>query len=287
MLNDKIIFELDIDYNKYRENLIKGIITELDKIFNIFNDDNNTTIIMLFIINKKIIEEENKYLINILKDLVESLNNIINKNIDQKEYLEIILKILNLTAVIDKIELLINKMNVDMNINKFINDLKELIENIKKNNILFLKLLDIITLQKNIEKLKNEEMTNEENIEDIVEDEYKIKKHDDEINKIVIDISRMLVKDYFIYYNPREMLEYLYNNTRIENYNYIPYTILKRNEIFQQTYLLNYTKYMESYSNEKNKIAKCRYIIKNKKFENLINEMNNLKYVNSVDSYQP
>lgn len=282
MLNDKIIFELDIDYNKYRENLIKGIVTELDKIFSIFNEDNNTIIMMLFIINKKIIEEENKYLINILKDLVGSLNNIINKNIDQKEYLEIILKILNLTAIIDKIELLMNEMNVNIDINKFINDLRELIENIKKNNILFLKLLDIITLQKNIEKLKNEneEIINDGNIEDIVTDEYKIKKHDDEINKIVIDISRMLVKDYFIYYNPREMLEYLYNNTRIENYNYIPYAILKRNEIFQQTYLLNYTKYMESYSNEKNKIAKCRYIIKNKKFENLINEMNNLKYVN-------
>ena len=76
------------------------------------------------------------------------------------------------------------------------------------------------------------------------------------------------------------MLKYLYDNTRIENHNYIPYTLLKNNEIFQRTYLLNYDKYVYSYSNEKNKIGKHKYMMKNEEFNNLIIEMNNLQYIN-------
>jgi len=99
------------------------------------------------------------------------------------------------------------------------------------------------------------------------------------MSKIIVNISRILAKDYFIYFNSKEMLEYLYNNTRIDNHNYIPYALLKNNENFQKAYMLNYTKYIESYSNERNKVGKCKYIIKNVEFNNLIEEMSNLQYI--------
>jgi hypothetical protein len=270
MDNKKIMLDLDIDYNKYKESLIKGIIKELDNVFNIFDDENNTSIIMLFIINIKIIKNEDKYKIDILKDLIESLKNITNKNIDQKEYLEIILKILNLSIIIEEFEELILTSKVEININKFMKNLKELFEEMKENNTLIGLLFNIVKIQKDVLILL--ENKNEES-------EFEIQKMNKKINEIIINISRMLAKDYFIYYNSKEMLEYLYNNTRIENNNYVPYTLLKHNETFQNTYLLNSNKYITSYENEKNKIAKYKYNIKNDKFKNLLDEMENLQYV--------
>jgi hypothetical protein len=279
MENDEIIFELDVDYNNYRKILMTKIIAELDDIFLLFTEENNTALISFFIINKKIIDKDKQYLINTFENLVLCLKKITNCNIDQKEYLTIILKILNITTVIEKIDECINEImelnkNIKIEKNKFIGDLKSLFEKMKINNKLFYFMVDIIDNEKVIIKKKHE---NDILTTCACTDE--IKKLEDDVNKNVEGMSTILAKDYFIYYDSGEMMKIIYNETLLENNNYMPFVLIESNDLFQDVYISSHKKYHDVYTNEKNKIGKCKYVLKNNKFDELLEEMSNLQYL--------
>lgn len=259
MENDDIIFEIDIDYDLYRRKLLSEIILELDVIFDIFNDKNNNILIKLLIINKKIVKEEEKYILNIFVDLIKSLKKVEENLLDQKEYLDIILKLLNVYSFINYINIFLLDLfllnDIKLNFSILLDDLKKLFEKIKSNN----KLFDLLC------KLINEENNNDVYLK--------------ETEEIVLNISAMLVKDYFVYYNSFDMLQILHDNTMINNKSILSNILNKYNNNFQDVYIYGHEKYSQVYNNEKDKIAKCKYIIKNDKFNDLIEEFLNIDHI--------
>jgi len=277
--NDNIIFEIEIDYDIYRKTLLNGIILELDKIFSIFNEENNSILIKLLIINKKIVNEKNKYILNIFSDFIISLKKINNNLLDQKEYLEIILNLINMYSFIDNIEIflikLLEEVNNKINFLILFENLKKLFEEIKINNKLFYLLCKLIDK----EKIKSIKIYNKNKV--LIDDNIKKEmiKYKKEIDKIILNISIILVKDYFVYYNSFEMLQILCNNTIINNKSILLDILNNNNSNFQDIYIYCHEKYNKVYNNEKEKLAKCKYIIKNEKFNDFLNDFLNIEYV--------
>lgn len=267
MDDENLVFELDLDYNEYTKLLIEHIVKELDIIFDVFDEDNNTNLIKLLIINKKLITNDNKYIINLLETLITNLNYILNNSIDQKDYLKIMLNLLNIFTTIDKTNVLQQELdlcNIDFKFINFYNNLSTLFETIRNNNTLFNCLCNIVENEKLI--LKN------------IKDPYVV-EYEKIIQNNVTNIATMLAKDYFIHCNSNEILKILYDETLIVNNNFIPYVLIKNNKLFQDKYILYYQKYCKIYKNEKTKIAKFKYVLKNDEFNNLLQEIKNIEYI--------
>ena len=188
------VYNVDIDYNK--TNLIKNIFEEIDYLVNIFNVDIKKSIIKLFIYNKKYS--------NTLIDPYINLVNILSKLnfIDQHEYLNIIINIIKILINAKKIEIIITEFNNNFDENK------EHI-NIQKINKLLYKFVNNF-IDKNL--LIKHIILFIKNIED---------------EKIIINISSLLAKEYYMYYSANEMFNlfnFLFKNHKavfIKNYNLI------------------------------------------------------------------
>ena len=188
------VYNVDIDYNK--TNLIKNIFEEIDYLVNIFNVDIKKSIIKLFIYNKKYS--------NTLIDPYINLVNILSKLnfIDQHEYLNIIINIIKILINAKKIEIIITEFNNNFDENK------EHI-NIQKINKLLYKFVNNF-IDKNL--LIKHIILFIKNIED---------------EKIIINISLLLAKEYYMYYSANEMFNlfnFLFKNHKavfIKNYNLI------------------------------------------------------------------
>jgi hypothetical protein len=188
------VYNVDIDYNK--KNLIKNIFEEIDYLVNIFNNEIKKSIIKLFIYNKKYS--------NSLIDPYINLINIISKLnfIDQYEYLNIIINIIQILINAKKIEIIITEFN-----NKLDADKEHI--NIQKINKLLYKFINNF-VDKNLL------------IKHII---LFIKNSDDE--KVIINISSLLAKEYYMYYSANEMFNLFnflfknYKNVFIKNYNSI------------------------------------------------------------------
>jgi hypothetical protein len=188
------VYNVDIDYNK--TNLIKNIFEEIDYLVNIFNVDIKKSIIKLFIYNKKYS--------NTLIDPYINLVNILSKLnfIDQHEYLNIIINIIKILINAKKIEIIITEFNNNFDENK------EHI-NIQKINKLLYKFVNNF-IDKNL--LIKHIILFIKNIED---------------EEIIINISLLLAKEYYMYYSANEMFNlfnFLFKNYKavfIKNYNLI------------------------------------------------------------------
>ena len=203
------VYNVDIDYNK--TNLIKNIFEEIDFLVNIFNAENKKLIIKLFIYNKKYS--------NTLIDPYINLFNILSKLnfIDQHEYLNIIINIIKILINAKKIEIIITEFN-----NNFNGNLREFNkedvnkEDVNKENI------NIQKINKLLYKFVNNFIDKNLLIKHII---LFIKNIEDE--KIIINISSLLAKEYYMYYSSNEMFNlfnFLFKNHKsvfIKNYNLI------------------------------------------------------------------
>ena len=208
------IYNVDIDYNK--TNLIKNIFEEIDFLVNIFNAENKKSIIKLFIYNKKYS--------NTLIDPYINLVNILSKLnfIDQHEYLNIIINITKILINAKKIETIITEFNINFD-GPFIestNTPDPFIEsiNINKNK----EHINIQKINKLLYKFVNNFIDKNLLIKHII---LFIKNIEDE--KIIINISSLLAKEYYMYYSANEMFNlfnFLFKNHKsvfIKNYNLI------------------------------------------------------------------
>jgi hypothetical protein len=188
------IYNVDIDYNK--NNSIKNIFNEIDYLVNIFNVDIKKSIIKLFIYNKKYS--------NTLIDPYINLINILSKlnYIDQHEYLNIIINIIKILINAKKVEIIIIEFNSKLDGNT------EHIHIQKINKLLY--------------KFINYFIDKNYLIKYII---LFIKSNGDE--KIIINISSLLAKEYYMYYSSNEMynlFNFLFKNHKIifiKNYNLI------------------------------------------------------------------
>jgi len=188
------MYNIDIDYNKTK--LIKNIFEEIDFLVDIFNSDIKKSIIKLFIYNKKYP--------NILLEPYINLINILSKlnYIDQYEYLNIIINIIQILINAKKIESFITDFN-----NKLDSDKEHI--NIQKINKLLYKFVNNF-INKNL--LIKHIILFIKNIED---------------EKIIIKISTLLAKEYYMYYSANEIFNifnFLFKNHKavfIKNYNLI------------------------------------------------------------------
>jgi hypothetical protein len=206
-LDVKNIYNVDIDYNK--NNLIKNIFDEIDFLINIFKVDIKKSIIKLFIYNKKYS--------NALIDPYINLINLLSKlnYIDQYEYLNILINI---------IKILINAKKVEIIITEFNNKLEENKEHI-----------NIHKINKSLYKFIN----------NFIDKNYLIKyiifffKSNDE--KIIINISSLLAKEYYMYYSSEEMFSlfnFIFKNHKtifIKNYNLV---VDNLNNLYEDNYLI-------------------------------------------------
>ena len=198
------IYNVDIDYNK--TNLIKNIFEEIDFLINIFNVENKKSIIKLFIYNKKYS--------NTLLDPYIDLVNILSKLnfIDQYEYLNIIINIIKILINAKKIETIIAEFN-----NNFDGPYIES-TNIDKNK----EHINIQKINKLLYKFVNNFIDKNLLIKHII---LFIKNIEDE--NIIINISSLLAKEYYMYYSANEMFNlfyFLFKNHKdvfIKNYNLI------------------------------------------------------------------
>ncbi len=188
------VYNVDIDYNK--TNLIKKIFEEIDHLINIFSSENKKSIIKLFIYNKKYS--------NTLIDPYINLINILSKlnYIDQHEYLNILINVVLILINAKKIEIIITEFN-----EKLDGDKEHI--NIQKINKLLYKFVNNF-IDKNLL------------IKYII---LFLKNSEDE--KIIINISSLLAKEYYMYYSANEMFNlfnFLFKNHKavfIKNYNLV------------------------------------------------------------------
>ena len=188
------LYNVDIDYNK--TNLIKNIFEEIDYLVNIFNIEIKKSIIKLFIYNKK-------YSNSLIEPYINLINYLSTLNyVDQHEYLNILINIIQILINAKKIEIIITEFN-----NKLDGDKEHI--NIKKINKLLYKFVNNF-IDKNLL------------IKYII---LFIKNNDDET--IIINISSLLAKEYYMYYSANEMFNlfnFLFKNHKavfIKNYNII------------------------------------------------------------------
>ena len=188
------MYNIDIDYNK--TNLIKNIFEEIDYLVNIFNVDIKKSIIKLFIYNKKYSNALINPYINLL-NILSKLN-----FIDQFEYLNIIINIIQILINAKKVETIITEFNSKLDGDK---------EDIQ-----------IQKINKKLYKFVNNFIDKNLLIKHII---LFIKNNDDE--KIIINISSLLAKEYYMYYSASEMFNlfnFLFKNYKVEfikNYNSI------------------------------------------------------------------
>jgi len=228
------VYNVDIDYNK--TNLIKNIFGEIDYLVNIFCNENKKSIIKLFIYNKKY----SNTLIDPYINLIYTLSKL--NYIDQYEYLNILINIIKILINAKKIETLIIEFNERLDGDK------EHI-NLKKINKLLYKFINNF-IDKNL-LIKN-----------II---FFIKNSDDE--KIIINISSLLAKEYYMYYSANDMFNlfnFLFKNHKsifIKNYNSI---IDNLNNLYEDNNLIT---------------QKFKYNFKNNNISNIIKSLIKLNII--------
>ena len=233
------IYNVDIDYNK--NNSIKNIFNEIDYLVNIFNVDIKKSIIKLFIYNKKYS--------NTLIDPYINLINILSKlnYMDQHEYLNIIINIIQILINAKKVETIITEFNSKLdgdkehiNIQKINKSLYKFINSFINKNYLIKYIIFFI---------KN-------NTEQTIDNE-----------KIFINISSLLAKEYYMYYSANEMynlFNFLFKNNKtifIKNYNLI---IDNLNNLYEDNNLIT---------------QKFKYNFKNNNISNITKSLIKLNYI--------
>ena len=228
------VYNVDIDYNK--TNLIKNIFEEIDYLVNIFCNENKKSIIKLFIYNKK-------YSNSLINQYINLINILSKLNfIDQYEYLNIIINIIQILINAKKIEIIItefnNKLDADkehINIQKINKLLYKFVNNFIDNNLL---IKNIILFLKNSED-----------------------------EKIIINISSLLAKEYYMYYSANDMFNlfnFLFKNHKsifIKNYNSI---IDNLNNLYEDNNLIT---------------QKFKYNFKNNNILNITKSLIKLNYI--------
>jgi hypothetical protein len=228
------IYNVDIDYNK--NNSIKKIFEEIDYIINIFSNYNKKSIIKLFIYNKKY----SNTLIDPYINLIITLSKL--NYIDQYEYLNILINVIQILINAKKIEIIITEFNQKLDRGK------EHI-NIQKINKLLYKFVNNF-IDKNL-LIKN-----------II---FFIKNSDDE--KIIINISSLLAKEYYMYYSANEMFNLfnflfkIHKTIFIKNYNLV---IDNLNNLYEDNNLIT---------------QKFKYNFKNNNISNITKSLIKLNYI--------
>lgn len=262
-----------IDYLTYKKDLIKNISNDIDLIINFFNEEINDILIKIYILvnKKKISDIEFKLFESIfeLAYLIEKIN-----FFDQEDFLNILL--------------------LFFEINFFVGGINIFFENFKYNDLINIRILtnNIINLYK--ELIKNNNLLNilDKIITNSNESNYSV-----QLKKMAKEISF----DFFMYYNSSKLYDKiigymhslikkmeLINNIKIndnlmfeKNQKYF-YKFFKNNKnIFIQEYDLNFNKHTSIYSNFEFEL-KIKFKLKNK--SNIINLIDNLKYISNIDN---
>lgn len=266
MENNNIInLNCDLEYNNYKKKLVKNIINQTDIIFQLFNNEFNENIVKLYILYKKNKLDDNiKNFCIHMYNFINDINNI--NHIDQYEFLNILLKFIKLYLIIkyinthDKnsikhIEKLINWVLITNNISITIDKLLE-------NNIIvscLINLNNIISLEK---KTNN--------------------NGDEHIINIIINLSKIMCCDFFMYFSPTEIYRFLYKKLAINSdkknpLNKMSSIIIKYKKHFILEYRNKYNIYIDLYSDVKNAdISKYKINKNNKDFDELLIDLNSI-----------
>ncbi len=247
----------EMEYGNYKKKLVKEIFFQLDKIFEIFDNELNENIVKIYILILK-----NKIPDIILNELLifyEFLSDLKNlEYIDQFEFIGIIIDLLKIKKSLEKINLFLNsKQNLGVfsliNWNIIIDKFENIINFIGNNNIVLKILLLIDSFDVDL-----------------------IKIHHDEIKKLVRKLADSLAFDFFMYYSSSKMLKYLnskmfvdLNNIGNKSNNCIV-MLIKYKKYFIEQYKIKYELFCEIYYDIKiSNISKYKYINKNKYFNDL------------------
>jgi len=249
-----ISISCDIEYNNYKNKLLKEMIKQINYIYNIFDEELNDNLIKLYILIKKNKLENNlSNLINIIYEFVEYIKNI--KYITPIIFLELILLLIKTNISMSKIyELFINTKYKDLVDIKIINiKFDKLISELCNNNLLI----------NNLYKLRKSKIENKEEIKNM-------------IKELVYSLS-----DFYIYYKSNDIIELLNMKLKIINYdNNITNNISKFKKKFINEYDKKYIKFMDLYSDISSEtLLKYKYINKNKNFNELIKDIESLNNI--------
>jgi hypothetical protein len=222
MNSDYIInLSYDIEYYNHRIFVIEQISKQCDMIYNIFDDLLIENLVKLYILSKKNkLDEQCNLYINIIFDFINKLKNI-NK-LSNILFLDIILLLIKIILILPYlIELLNNTIYKEL-LNLKIIKIKFifLLDELCKNNLLIF----------NLNKLS--------------------KKIDDdiEIKKIIECIIKILVCDYFMYYNSSDILKLINDKLKMINNNFLLNNILKYKKKIVNEYNELYIKYTDLYT---------------------------------------
>jgi len=244
MENNKIINLLyDIEYNNYEIFIIDEITKQYDIIYDIFDEILNENIVKLYILKKKKkLDGDIIIYIDIIFELINNLKN--TKNINKQNFLEIIILLIQIISIIPNLLDLLNKTNYNKLINTQLLNTKFnlLIEKLSEKNLLLYYLKKLL--------LKNDSSVNKQ---------------------IISSIAKILACDYFLIYNPNDILNLI--NKKLKN-NIIFNIFLKYKKKFIIEYNELCSKYNELYSDVNfNNNNKHFYHIKNIIFLDMINDI--------------
>lgn len=229
-----------IEYNLYQKKLMNKIFSQLDIIFNLFNEEFNDNLIKLYIMMKKNkFKEKISKKLSLIFKLISFLKKL--KYIDQLEFIYVIFYLIKLYILIPQINL--DEYSNFVNFNLIKNNIISVISIILKENYLFQNLLK---LNFEVERKKN-------------------------IKKILYSISENIINDFFMYFTSDEIFILLNKNLNIKN---ISNHLSKYKKYILNKYQEKFIKYNDIYSEiDNNYKCKFKYIIRNKYFFNFINEL--------------
>jgi len=257
--NAIISISYEIEYNKYKKKLIKQIFSQLDILFNMFDEEFNENIVKVYImlISNKIPLEIKKYII-FFYELINELNNI--EHIDHLEFLNIIFILVKIIKSIGNIDSCINK---NSQITKYIN------WNLIKEK--FTNCVQILSYNNRIIEL----------LIKLSDTDLKlIKINHETIKRNVIDLANILSFDFFMYYSSSNMLKIVFKKMLLETNdienieNTCSIILAKYKKYFINQYREKYECYVDIYYDIKNSnISKYKYNKKNNNFNELIKDI--------------
>ena len=209
-----VIESFNTEYCDYKKNLIENIFLQIDLIFNIFTEDFTNEIVYIF--NNMVKINKNKIFRLWRKNFTQFIILLNGLNfIDQLDYLNILIFLI-------KIHYLINQLFMDNFFqNNIIKDeINNIINKLVENNIFLDSIISLINLNDENNKLKKKKC------------------------KLM---GEYLAKDYFMYFNEYEILDFLKKNLNIKKINYLENNIIKYKDYFINKYKKTYKKYSSLY----------------------------------------
>ncbi len=259
-------FSYDIEYSSYKKKLIKQIFSQLDILYELFDEEFNENMVKVYIMltNNKIPNEIKLFVVYFF-ELISDLNNI--EHIDHYEFLNIIIILIKINKSIIPIDEWIQKniiitkyVNWNLIKNKFNDCIKILSSNNKVVNLL-IKLSDY--------DLKILQISHEH------------------IKKNIIELSDVLSFDFFMYFSSTKILKYLFKKLIIDGndiyskYNTCSILLSKYKKYFITRYREKYECFIEIYYDIINSsVSKYKYNKKNNNFDELIKDILSIQQLN-------